>query len=254
MAGSGTTLRLKRLRQRFGIRAPKVAVRTHVAWYWRAAAVVALLSVSLAGAAWVYDAGRSIAGFDSKSSAEALAELRGRLALLEAELSSVRGVASAADSNLKIERAAQQQLALQVRSLEAENASLKQDLAFFEGLVPDNANGGEQGLRINRFRVEPEMPGGQYRYRMLLVHNASRQQKEFRGDLQFVLKVQQGGKDAMITYPSGSDPNVQRYRLEVKHFQRAEGVLPIPPGAVLKSVEVRILQEGVVRARQTINL
>lgn len=253
MAASGAALRLKRLRQRFGISAPKVAVRTHVAWYWRALAVVALLSVSLAGAAWVYDAGRSIAGFDSKSSAEALAELRARVVLLETELSSVRGVASAADSNLKIERSAQQQLALQVRSLEAENASLKQDLAFFEGLVPDSESG-ELGLRINRLRVEPEVQSGQYRYRMLLVHNASRQQKEFRGDLQFVLKVQQGGKDAMITHPAGNDPNIQRYRLEVKHFQRAEGVLPVPPGAVLKSVEVRILQEGVVRARQTINL
>lgn len=253
MAASGAALRLKRLRQRFGISAPKVAVRTHVAWYWRALAVVVLLSVSLAGAAWVYDAGRSIAGFDSKSSAEALAELRARAVLLETELSSVRGVASAADSTLKIERSAQQQLALQVRSLEAENASLKQDLAFFEGLVPDSASG-ELGLRINRLRVEPEVQSGQYRFRMLLVHNASRQQKEFRGDLQFVLKVQQGGKDAMITHPSGNDPNIQRYRLEVKHFQRAEGVLPVPPGAVLKSVEVRILQEGVVRARQTINL
>lgn len=253
MAISGAALRLRRLRQRFGISAPKVAIRTHVAWYWRALAGVALLSVSLAGAAWIYDAGRRIAGFDSQSSAQALAELREQVGQLEAELGALRGVASAADSNLKIERTAQQQLATQVRQLEAENAALKQDLAFFEGLVPDNA-GAEQGLRINRFRVDPEPIAGQYRYRMLLVHNASRQQKEFRGDLQFVLQVQQGGKDAMITLPSGNDPNLQRYRIEIKHFQRAEGVFPIPPGGVLKSVEVRVLQEGVVRARQTINL
>jgi len=42
--------------------------------------------------------------------------------------------------------------------------------------------------------------------------------------------------------------------LEVKHFQRAEGVLLVPVGAVLKSVEARILQDGVVRTRQSINL
>lgn len=252
MAASGTAVKLKRLRQRFGISAPKVAVRTHVAWHWRAVAIVVILTISLVLAEWVYDAGRSIAGFDSRTSSQAIADLRGRVAELEAELGVVRGVASAADSNLKIERVAQQQMAQQVRALESENAALKQDLAFFEGLLPDSV-GGEQGVRINRFRVERDV-AGQHRYRMLIVHNASRQQKEFRGELQFVLKVQQGGKDAMITIPFDSDLERQRYKLEVKHFQRAEGLLPVPAGAVLKSVEARILHEGVVRARQTINL
>ena len=252
MAASGTAVKLKRLRQRFGISAPKVAVRTHIAWHWRALAIIAILTISLVFAERIYDAGRSIAGFDSRTSAQEIADLRVKLAELEAELGVVRGVASAADSNLKIERVAQQQMAQQVRTLESENAALKQDLAFFEGLLPDSV-GGEQGVRINRFRVESDV-GGQHRYRMLIVHNGSRQQKEFRGELQFVLNVQQGGKDAMISIPFDSDPDRQRYKLEVRHFQRSEGLLPVPAGAVLKSVEVRILHEGVVRARQTINL
>lgn len=244
---------IKRLRQRFGISAPKVAIRTHVPWYWRVLTVAVLLSISLLGAAWVYDAGRSIAGFDSKNAEQSLSDLTARVAELEAELATVRGVASAADSNLKIERVAQQQLALQARALEAENLALKQDLAFFEGLVP-GSEGGELGIRINRFRVGPGLQDGQYQYRMLLVHNATRQQKEFRGELQFALQVRYEGKDAMIFSPSEADAGAHPYRLEVRHFQRAEGVLAVPPGAVLKSVEVRILQEGVVRARQTINL
>ena len=253
MAVTSTAVKLRRLRQRFGIRAPKVAIRTHVAWYWRGGAIVLLLSLSLALAAWVYDAGRSIAGFDSRSTSRELTELKDRIVELDAELSVVRGVASAADSNLKIERVAQQQLAQQVRLLESENSALKQDLAFFEGLLPENV-GGEQGVRINRFRIESDGASGQRRYRLLVIHNASRQQKEFRGELQFVLKVQQGGKDVMITVPSETDSDKQRYKLEVKHFQRAEGILPVPPGAILKSVEARILQDGVVRVRQTINL
>jgi hypothetical protein len=110
MAATGAAVKLKRLRQRFGIRAPKLAIRTHVAWYWRAVAVVVLLSISLALAEWVYDAGRSIAGFDSRTSSQALADIKARVVELEAELAVVRGVASAADSNLKIERVAQQQL------------------------------------------------------------------------------------------------------------------------------------------------
>ena len=253
MAATGAAVKLKRLRQRFGISAPKLAIKTHVAWYWRAVAVVVLLSISLALAEWVYDAGRSIAGFDSRTSSQALADLKARVVELETELTVVRGVASAADSNLKIERVAQQQLGQQVRALESENAALKQDLAFFEGLLPDSI-GGEQGVRINRFRIEPGNLAGQYRYRLLVIHSATRTQKEFRGNLQIVLKVQEGGRDVMISFPSESDTEKQRYRLDVKHFQRAEGMLSIPSGAVLKSAEARILQDGVVRVRQTINL
>ena len=253
MAATGAAGKLKRLRQRFGISAPKLAIKTHVAWYWRAVAVVVLLSISLALAEWVYDAGRSIAGFDSRTSSQALADLKARVVELETELTVVRGVASAADSNLKIERVAQQQLGQQVRALESENAALKQDLAFFEGLLPDSI-GGEQGVRINRFRIEPGNLAGQYRYRLLVIHSATRTQKEFRGNLQIVLKVQEGGRDVMISFPSESDTEKQRYRLDVKHFQRAEGVLSIPSGVVLKSAEARILQDGVVRVRQTINL
>lgn len=253
MAATGAAVKLKRLRQRFGISAPKVAIRTHVAWYWRAVAVAVLLTISLVLAEWVYDAGRSIAGFDSRTSTHALTSLKARVAELEAELTVVRGVASAADSNVKIERVAQQQLGQQVRSLESENAALKQDLAFFEGLLPDSI-GGEQGVRINRFRIEPGNVSGQYRYRLLVIHGKTKVQKEFRGDLQIVLKVQQGGRDVMITYPSESDTDKQRFRLDVTHFQRAEGMLLIPSGAVLKSAEARILQDGVVRVRQTINL
>lgn len=253
MAASGAALKLKRLRQRFGISAPRVAVRTQIAWYWRVLAAVVVLSVSLACAAWIYDAGRRIAGFDSQSSAQALAGLQARVAELEAELSAVRGVASTADSTLKIERVAQQQLALQVKMLEAENAAMKQDLAFFEGLVPGSGDA-EPGVRINRFRIEPDVQTGAYRYRMLLVHHATRQQKEFRGELHFMVTVRDGGKDAIISLPPEGDPDVRNYRLEVRNFHRAEGILPVPSGAVLKSVEVRVLQEGVVRARQTINL
>lgn len=253
MATSGAAVKLRRLRQRFGIRAPKVAVRTHIPWYWRVLAIVAILSISLAMARWIYDLGRSIAGFDSSSSMQQIEELKSRVQLLEVELTDTKAEVSTADSNLKIERSAQQQLAQQVRALEGENAALKQDLAFFEGLLPDNV-GGEAGVRINRLRVERDTADGRYRYRMLVVHNASKQQREFRGQLQFSLKVQQGGKDVMIFLPSEGDRDQDRYRLDVKHFQRTEGILPVPAGAVLKSVEVRIVSDGSVRARQTINL
>jgi len=255
MAIAGTSVKLKRLRRRFGINAPKLAIRTQVPWYWRALAAVALIFVSLVLAAWIYDTGRRFSGFHSEESSREIQGLREKFADLDSELRKLRSLAGSGESALQIERATQQQLALQVRALESENAELKQDLAFFEGLIPSSEFGGEVGVRINRLRIDPESGVGQYRYRMLLVYNGGRQQaKDFKGVLQLLVKMQQGGKDVMIAFPSETDQNPQRLRVEIAHFQRAEGTFSVPSGAVLKGVEARLLQDGVVRARQSVTL
>lgn len=253
MATAGPAVKLRRLRRHFGIGAPKVAVKTHVAWYWRALASVVLFSISLAGAIWVYDAGRRFAGFDSRESLREIEALQEHVFELESELGKLRSLAGASGSRLQLERSTQQELVQQVKALELENARLMHDLGFFEGLVPD-ADGGEPGIKINRLRIEPDGAPERFRYRMLLVHSGGKQVKEFRGSLQLLVKVQQGGKDAMIAIPSGGDPSLQRFGFEIKHFRRLDGVFSVPSGAVVKSVEARLLQDGAVRARQTVNL
>ena len=254
MATSGTSVRLKRLRRRFGISAPKLAIRTHVAWYWRLLSVIVILSVSLALAAWIYDAGRRIAGFQSNESGREILSLRAHLTDVDAELAKLRSLAGSRESSLQMERATLKQLALQVNALEVENGALKEDLAFFEGLIPASDSGDEAGVRIDRLRAAPDKGGGDVRYRMLVVYNPSRQAKEFKGALQFQVKVQQGGKHVMLTLPSGSEQNPQRFRFEIKHFHRLEGVFSVPDGAVVRSVEVRLLQGNDVRARQLVTL
>lgn len=245
MAVARTALKIRRLRHRFGIRAPRVAVRAELPLYVRAAAVLALFVLSAIVVSWGLEIGRGPHG-------AADGEARARLVAQEAELAELRGVAAAAESSIRIERAAQAQLAAQVKALEAENAGLKQDLAFFEGLVP----GGEadEGVRINRLRIEPDGAPGQYRYRMLLVNHAPRVLKSLPVQLELVAKVQQGGKDVMITHPADRERESRSFRFEIKYFHRAEGVIAVPPGAQLRSVEARVLQDGVVKARQSFNL
>lgn len=254
MAVASTSVRLKRLRQRFGIRAPKLAIRTHVAWYWRALATLAFTTVSFILAAWIFDVGRGIAYFQSGTLNKEIQELQLHIVELETELNKVRTIADSSESSLRMGGATQQQLAKQVRVLESENASLKQDIAFFESIGMPPLSDGDAGVSISRLRIEPENINGKYRYRMLLVHKEGRQTKDFKGSLQLWVKVQQGGKDAMITFPSESDSNTQQYRFVIRHFQRAEGVFAVPAGAVVQSVEARLLQDGAVRARQSVTL
>lgn len=253
MATPGASLKFRRLRQRFGVNAPRLSIRTHIAWYWRALGAVVVLSLSLVLAAWIYDSGRRFAGFHSEESTRQIEGLQAQLAELGAEAVRLRVMAGAGESAVQIERTAQQQLSQQVQLLELENARLKQDLAFFEGMLSPSGAREEGAVSINRLQVEAAGTPGKYRYRLLVVNNLPRQAKPFSGTLQLLLKVRVDDQDVMIEHPRLGDPGSQSISLEVRNFQRVEGEFSVSAAAVLKDVEVRILQDGVVRARQSVN-
>ncbi len=242
---------LKRFRQRFGISAPRMTVQTHVAWYWRLLGLVAVLSCSFAAAAWIYDAGRRFAGFDSGEARQAVSQLRDHVARLTQESAALRASVNASESKLEIERAAQTQLGKQVKALEDENARLKEDLAFFDNLIPSARQ--DNGLLINRFSVDPGDVPGEFRYRLLLLQGG-RGAQPFQGSLQLLVSLQQGGKDAIITLPEAGA--AQAYKISFKYFQRVEGTFRVAPDAKVKSVRVRIFATGSaqVRATQSFNL
>ncbi|MBI3524802.1 MAG: hypothetical protein HY066_09865 [Betaproteobacteria bacterium] len=258
MRGSFTNSRfaltLRRWRGRFGISAPRVTVRTHLPWYWWTLSVVALLAIALASAAWIYDAGRRFAGFDRSETEREIDTLHGRTAELEKELARLRSLADVSDSKLQIELTTQQQLTRQVEVLENENAQLKEDLSVFENLAL--AQGQEGSVSINRLRVEPEAAGAanQYRYHMLVAMQGGRKELEFKGNLQLMLSLQQESKSVMMLLPLPTDQNLQQYSINFKHFRRLDGTFRIPPGSRIKSVEVRLMQGGALKASKSVTL
>lgn len=251
-ADSRLAVTLRRLRSRFGISAPKVAVRTHIPWYWRALATIVVLSISIALAGWIYDAGRKIAGFDRRETEQEITVLRDRVEELQQESTKLRALVNAGESNVQIERTAQQQLVRQVKALEQENGRLKEDLAFFENLA--TAEGKDAGFTINRLLVEPNGVVGHFRYRLLAAVHGGKKDREFRGSIQLVISLQQEGKSAMMILPEPNDPARQRFNINFKHFQRVDGTFQVPAGARVTSVEARLIQDGATRASQTVTL
>ena len=243
----------KQFRQRFGISAPKMTVQTHVAWYWRWLGMLVFLSLALALAAWMYDAGRRFAGFDRSELQNEFARLRESMGRLESEAARLRSIANASESRLKIEQTAQAQLASQVKTLEDENNRLKEDLAFFENLVPSERRG--EKVSIHRFKVERDVLPGEFRYR-LLVLQGGRLDREFHGSLQLVVEMQQEGRDATIIIPESAETGSTAFKLNFKYFRRVEGTFRVPAGAKVRTVQARILENGSseARASQNINL
>jgi hypothetical protein len=242
--------RLAKLRQRFGIAAPRVAVRSQVPWYWRWAGLALLLAAAGVLAAWIYDAGGRFAGFERSEIDARLDETRRALVAARAELEQVRAVANAADSRLSIERTAQQKLARQIRALEQDNARLREELAIFENMLSSGARTTE-ALSIYRFKVEPEVLPGEYRYRLLLLSPAARRGREFQGRLELVVSLTEGGRSAMMSFPEQADAGAAAFRLAFKYFQRVEGTFRVSPKAKVENVQVRVYESGVPQPRAT---
>ena len=232
---------LRTLQRRFGIMAPRVAVRTHVAWYWRWLGYVLLGAVVVGVGLTTYDYGMELAGFRQSEAARALAGLKDQIRQRDAEIAEMRSKVAASERHMQIERATYGDLERQVKMLTGENAVLREDLAFFQSLMAAGVK--ETGISVNRFRVHPEALPGEYRYRLLLVQTGQRV-KEFQGTLQFVLNVEQDDRKFVLTLPPDGEKNVKDFQVSFKFFHRVEGTFKVAPGAVVKSLQVRVFENG----------
>lgn len=243
-------MRWSRLRRRFGIAAPRVEIHTQIPWYWRWVGIAVLLGISAASAAWIYDAGRRFAGFDHSEVQQELFRVRRELDSARAELGRLRAIANAADSRVSIERTAQMKLAQQIRTLEQENAQVREELATFESMLSSDARSAH-ALSIYRFKVEADVLPGEYRYWLLLVTPSARRERDFTGRLELVVNLQEGGQNVMMSFPEQEAAGAAAFRLAFKYFRRVEGTFRVSPNAKVESVQVRIYETGSSQPRAT---
>ena len=240
----------RKLDHSFGIAAHRVAVRSTLPWYWRWLGIAALLGISVVSAAWIYDAGRRFAGFDQNEVQEELSRTTRELDAAEKELQRLRAIANAADARLSIERTAQQKLAQQIRVLEQDNARVREELATFESMLTSEARTGN-APSIYRFKVEPDVLPGEYRYRLLLVTPSSRRERDFSGRLELVVSLQEGGQNVMMSFPEQAEAGAAAFKLAFKYFRRVEGSFRVNPKAKVESVQVRVYETGSSQPRAT---
>jgi hypothetical protein len=237
-------MRLKLLRRRLSISAPRMTVRSHLPWPLRWAVMALMLGLSAALAMWAFEFGKGITGIDADSKEE-LARLRAENKALSAEHEKLLSTANTSESLIKTEKTVQDSLTSQVKQLEATNAQLKDDLRFFERLIPANQ---EKSLAIRALQVEAAELG-QYKYRMLVIQTG-KNPPEFMGRYDLQLTGTQAGKPWTSTYPDAAKQADAAYRLSFKSYQRVEGTLVLPAETVLKSIQARVLDKNGVRSIQ----
>jgi hypothetical protein len=232
----------------FGISAPRMAVRAAIPWYLRWLGLIALALVILLFARATYDFGKKFAGFDKGEADREVQRLREINAKLQQEIAQSRGGFAQGERQLQIDRAAYADLVKQMKALTEENATLKEDLAFFQTLMPSGGKHG--GVAINRFLVQNDALPGEYRYRLLLTQTGERS-KDFQGKLQFVVNLQQDNKKLVMTLPAEDDSEAKGFQLNFRFYQRIEGTFRVAPNAAVKSVQVRVFENGSNEAKLT---
>ena len=235
-------MRFRLLRRRLTISAPRVAIRSALPWPVRWLVLAVALGLCAAVAVWAFEFGKSIAGLDS-GAREELARLREEVAALRADSRRQQEGASAASSLLTAERAATERVLAQMRQLEADNRSLRDDLGFFEKLIPA-ARG--DGIAVRGLHAEPAGPQ-QMRWQVLVMQPV-RNAPEFKGRLELVLAGTLGGQPWSVAQPQVSQP------LQFQQYRRLEGVLNVPENVVVKTVTARVLEGTAVRAVQTVSV
>jgi hypothetical protein len=242
----------RRVRQNFGISAPRMAVRTHLPWWGRGAMLAVLLAIIGGMWWWGFDFGQIFGGFNRKEVEATLATLDADNAALRAEAIRLRARTSQLESELAMTSGAQATLSKQAAELANENSQIKEELTFLRQLVADSNK--QVGLSIQRVVVERERDDA-FHYSMLIVRGGN-PGDEFDGTVTLNATVQQPPGTApahstVVTLPDDEPASAAALKLKFKYYQRLEGTIRVASGAQVRSVTVRAFEAGEPNPRAT---
>jgi hypothetical protein len=234
-------MRFKLLRRRLTISAPQMAIRSHRPWI-RWAGIAIMTGFYAAIAVWTFELGKRFAGVDTGAKEE-LVRLQSDYTQLRAERDKAQSVINTSSSMITTEKSARERLAAQIRQLEAENRALRDDLGFFQKLIPAT---GAEGVAIRALQAEV-LAGTQLRWQVMVIQ-PQKNAPEFRGKLELNISGTLEDKPWMIELPGGPQA------LQFRQYRRIEGLVDLPPQAVVKNVSAKVIEGTATRAVQNVKL
>jgi hypothetical protein len=241
------------VRQHFSIDAPRMSVRSHLPWPWKAVLGIALLLVVGGMWWWGFDFGQIFGGFNRKEVEAKITALESEVVQLRGESAELRTRSSQLDSELAMTRGVHTTLTKQATELQNENSQLKEELVFLQQLVADASK--QSGLAIQRIAVERERADS-FRYSLLVVRGG-KPKDDFAGHLtlQVTLQYEPGSlKPATLTLPDEQPGIAAALKLKFKYYQRLEGTFQVPQGAQVRAVTARAFEAGQSMPRATRSL
>ena len=247
---NSSNLRRKLLLRRMSISAPTLSIGAKSPLWLRLLSTFVLLALAAAVGGWLYDLGSSFAGFNKEDIQKEIAGLRADNKTLFDEREKLSAANISAESKLAIELATAKKIIEQNKVLEADNAQLKEDLSFFESLLP--ATGAADSVTMRNVRAQLDAANERLLVK-LLVMQAGKQTGTFEGSVQISVAGTADGKPFAASYPAAGMAVTAEGKLSFTRYQRVELAIPVPTKTIknlqIKTVNAKVMQGAAVRAQ-----
>ncbi len=204
-----------------------------------AVAVIAVL-----GGSWgLYELGRYHAGYNLVEARSERHQLMGERDELQQRVRQLREEKVALERARDIEAQAHEEVQADLKELQDEILELKEELAFFRGIVSpgDMAS----GLRIQSFNVRKNPRTDAYRYQVVLTQVLKNDNfTSGTVDMEIEGIRERGGEKATLSLSDVSVPSDDRLHFRFKYFQEFEGDLELPEGFVPFRVTISVNPSG----------
>ena len=217
----------RRLKRHFGASAKHVTVRTQQPWYWQWFVALLLILFGYLVGYWQFTGGDYVGMLNSVNNL-----LRDKQTL---EAKTVYR-----ERQLQVERAAQKSLADELAALQDESIQLKEEVAFYRGILNENAANSE--LKVHSFKLNKGKIPNQYEYHVLLIQSG-RHDKMAQGRLQLDLVALKGGEQVSQPLSDGIKP-IDPIKLNFKYYQRIDGSFILPDDVQAPSVKLSVIMAG----------
>lgn len=206
---------------------------------WKTRILLALLAIALLMAGWaMFEYGRFSAGYDSIEAGEEHRVLLAHVDELEGNIEQLREEKAVLERAAQIERKAYDELDTTLKVLQAEILELKEELAFYRGIVsPRDAT---SGLQLQRFRIEPNGKPRGYRYKVILTQ-VLQNDVTARGVVHIHVEGLQGNETRVLTLNEITEKSIKELEYSFRYFQSMEGDIQLPSGFKPQRVTIKVI-------------
>ncbi len=162
--------------------------------------------------------------------------LEQRIRELSDENERIASALATAERQRQIESGAQQGIAAHLRQLQGQILALKQEVAFYRGIV---AGARGRGFEVQSFTVIPGREKGTYHFRIVLTSD-SKDDKVQRGFASFSIDGERDGVPEQLPLRILTGRDDPGYEFRFRFYQKIEGRLALPPGFTPRVINVEI--------------
>jgi len=208
----------------------------------RKALLISILTVAVAGAAYgSYYYGHSSAGFDYQQLKMTHEKVQQQLYKADQENEELREATALLKKSADIDKKAYSDVDTTLKSLQAEILELKEQVAFYRGIVSPTQNAA--GLNITSFKLNKL--GGESAYHFKLVLTQVKQNnRTIRGKANIMINGLLNGESKKLDVADLLGKSKRDLDLRFKYFQTIEGDVVLPEGFVPSQVLVDLRPVG----------